>query len=84
MNDNKVDKEHSLSKKKTWSSLIWLLITWELKYESSIDFLQVDWRPMIALTLASSSIGFAYLSSAGGNNDPCLLEEACEFGQELK
>ena len=33
---------------------------------------------------ASSSVGFAYLSSAGGNNDPCLLDEACEFGRKLK
>lgn len=39
---------------------------------------------MRVVVSASSSVGFQYLSSAGGNNDPCLLEEACEFGRKLK
>ena len=39
---------------------------------------------MTVIVSASSSVGFLYLSSAGGNNDPCLLEEACEFGRKLK
>jgi hypothetical protein len=47
-------------------------------HEASRGLLQVAWRLTAALT-TFSSIVLIYLLSGGGNDNPCLLEEACTF-----
>lgn len=47
-------------------------------YSASVELLQVSWRPITALKSASLSASYARLSSGGGNEEPCLLEEATE------